>query len=68
MAQTITNLEIKKLINEGLSVRVQSNGLVFVGKKILTDRTFTNGKNYRVLREEVFHLVPDQVSNSPSSY
>jgi len=61
MAQTITNSEINKLINEGLSVRVQSNGLVFVGKKILMDKTFTNGKNYRVLREEVFHLVPDQL-------
>lgn len=65
--KTITQSEIQKLLNEGFSVRSQSNGLVFVGMKIKTSATVIEGISYGVLREEVYRLVSERDSHQSSN-
>ncbi len=59
--KTIKQSDIEHFISLNLSVRVQSNGLVFVGEKIELDKQATlnirNGKTYSVLKEEVYRLI-----------
>ncbi len=55
--KTITYAEVKKLMQENLSVRIQSNGLVFIGKKIEINTTLTEKIKHGVLQEEVYRLI-----------
>lgn len=59
LTKTITKSEIKKLMNEGFSVRTQSNGLVFVGKKTDAPVTRFGEIKHRVLCEDVYRLVSE---------
>ncbi|MES2205467.1 MAG: hypothetical protein V4525_01570 [Pseudomonadota bacterium] len=56
--KTITLSEIDKLKQQELSVRIQSNDLVFVGKKIKIMLREMMG--HGVLREDVYRLIAER--------